>query len=70
MDPWRQSVIDAIVILNRLYQETVAWDDPMPRQRNEALHYLDSAMRYLARPDRAIYPKTRRGSKRNPVTRK
>lgn len=32
-----------------------------------ALRRLDHAIRYLAHPDRAVYPKTRRGTKRRPI---
>jgi hypothetical protein len=70
MDPWRQSTLDAITILNRLYWEVWHENDWFYVDRWTALEQIGNAMRHLARPDRDVYPKTRRGSKRNPVTRK
>lgn len=59
----------AVLIMNRLSRELVDGAVP-PRGEGESrgAHLLIRAVRHLAYPDRDVYPKTRRGTKSNPVT--
>ena len=36
-------------------------------ERDRAIRTLTHAIRWLAYPDRAVYPKTRKGTKKHPV---
>lgn len=60
----------AIQILHRLIEDA-ANDLSMPfHQRQKAIFCLHHAIKHLARPDRALYPKVRGASKGDPIVRR
>ena len=60
-------MLNPIAILKRAFDAIM--DEPPTFETMEAECTLASAIQHIARPDRATYPKTRRGTKKRPVTR-
>jgi len=60
-------VAQAIVILNTAGSMIEGSSDYRWFERIRAQTIITHAIRYLAYPDRDRYPKSRRGTKRNPV---
>jgi len=61
---------DAITLLNMAYDELDVDTQMSVAASFAGRDILADAVKYLARPDRAVYPKTRRGTKRHPIVRK
>jgi hypothetical protein len=69
-----KDVADAVLLLNLAASELQAEYDSLPWSRIDELHSywipmtcLLDAIRYLTQPDRLVYPKTRKGTKTQPV---
>lgn len=58
---------DAVVILATASQEVTVDTTLDPITRYAAIRLLIHAIRHLAYPDRDVYPKSRKGTKTNPV---
>jgi hypothetical protein len=64
-----QSDRDAIVLLNKAADRVVAEKVPLTSLRVAAIKHLIDAIRHLAYPDRARYPKVRGATKGHPFER-
>jgi hypothetical protein len=62
-----QSVIEAIEILNSAADEVAGEKMMLASLRMKWVRFLFGAIEHIAKPDRDVYPKTRRGTKTNPV---
>ena len=60
-------MLNPVAILKRAWDSVV--DEAKDISDMDAAYILASAIRHVARPERDVYPKTRRGTKRRPVTR-
>jgi len=60
-------MLNPVAILKRAYDAIL--DEPATLYTMDAACMLTSAIRHITRPERDIYPKTRRGTKTRPVTR-
>ena len=60
-------MLNPIAILKRAYDSIL--EEPATLYTMDAACMLTSAIRHIARSERDIYPKTRRGTKTRPVTR-
>lgn len=62
-----QHVIDAVVILNKAWLQMERSPYASLPEGVMAALILDHAIRHISRPERDVYPKTRRGTKAKPV---
>ena len=60
-------MLNPVAILKRAYDSIL--EEPATLYTMDAACMLTDAIRHIARPDRSVYPKTRRGTKTRPVTR-
>jgi hypothetical protein len=62
-----KDVKDAVVILDEAYEQVHRDSHYATVNRLAAKRLLLNAIRYIVRPDRSIYPKTRRSTKGHPI---
>lgn len=70
MDPWRKSVMQAIMLMNFKCDLLEACINCNHDSHKQGVMLLHNAIRHLAYPDRDVYPKVRYGSKKHPVTKR
>lgn len=61
-------IMQAVVILNAAAARCESDPDVLNGWTRQRIMYLRHAIRHITRPDRDVYPKSRKGTKRRPVT--